>query len=220
MVNAVASLGGPQYSKFSPQDYPLGVFQRAISENKNIRVALKGAGEVWLWPGSGVYRTQIDTSQFWQAKAGQTETKLISDEPRALDNSPLRPVSELLWHAAFHASQGRLIEGCEKFDVVKFSRWPNLTRLPTTANTARICALLVAHPTTLTLVRAQLKIEVGELCQTYSAAFAAGITDVLKHRTSEPAVATVANGPSEPDPSRLKTGLGILGLLRAKLSGI
>ena len=74
-----------------------------------------------------------------------------------------------------------MIEGSSKFDVVQFRRWPNLTRLPKTPNTMRICALLTRYPMTIMLVHRKLGIEKKELYQTISAAYCAGIANVISH---------------------------------------
>jgi hypothetical protein len=90
-----------------------------------------------------------------------------------------RIINELLWNAAFHASQGRLIEGCSLRDFVQFRHWPNLTRLPVTPNTARICALLTRRRTVIAMVHQHLAINNEEVCQIYSAAYCAGISNAI-----------------------------------------
>jgi hypothetical protein len=88
-------------------------------------------------------------------------------------------ISDLLWQSAFHVSEGRLIEGCSKYDVVQLRHWPNLTRLPVTPNAARICALLTRHPTTIMLIHRVLGIDKEEVCQIYSSAYSAGIAHMV-----------------------------------------
>jgi hypothetical protein len=97
-----------------------------------------------------------------------------------------RNIDELMWHAAFHASQGRLMEGCYRDDVVELTYWPNLTRLPLTPNTARISALLNRHPTSITLAARLLKVDMAEMYQFYSAARCAGLARAVNRTPEEP----------------------------------
>jgi hypothetical protein len=96
---------------------------------------------------------------------------------------------------AFYLYEDNLIESCSENDVIQFSRWPNLTRLPVTPHTARICALLTRHPTSIMLVRRVLGIDKKEVNRVISAAFSAGIVNTISRGPSlssyEPTVAEV-----------------------------
>ncbi|HEY5994251.1 MAG TPA: hypothetical protein VIU46_06565 [Gallionellaceae bacterium] len=164
----------PGDAVFPAADYFLGIAQRVIASGVNTRVILEGRGEVSLFPGRHEYSAKIpDQAEFFQAPAAQFSTSPLDAAERP--QNP-RHISELLWQAGFHASQGRMVEGTSKYDVIQFRRWPNLPHLPKTANTARICALLTRHPMTIMLVHRQLGIEKDEVYRVYSAAHSAGIS--------------------------------------------
>ncbi len=162
---------------FPTADYFLGIAQRIIASGANTRVVLEGKGEVSIFPGRHEYSASIpDNAEFFGAPAVQFKTLPLSDADNP--QSP-RHISELLWQAAFHASQGRMVEGTSKYDVVQFRQWPNLPHLPKTPNTARICALLTRHPMTIMLVHRQLGIDREEVYRVYSAAKSAGLTSMV-----------------------------------------
>merc|ERR1711941_20822 len=85
-----------------------------------------------------------------------------------------RPLDELLWMTAWLHSDGELLSGCRRDDVVSFQRWPNLSRLPHLASTHRIVALLTQRPSSIVLASRLLKIPESEVAQVYSAGQRAG----------------------------------------------
>lgn len=85
-----------------------------------------------------------------------------------------RPLDELLWTIAWHCSNGQLLEGCRRNDVVSFSRWPNLTRLPANGTTSRIVALMTARPSSVVLASRLLGVAEEAVAQVYSAGMRAG----------------------------------------------
>ncbi len=164
---------------FSAAEYFLGIAQRIASSGENTQVALPGVGEVSLFPGRKEFSATIpDMAEFFSAPAAQFRITPLGAgaAPQAADRP--RNMEDLFWQAGFHASQGRLVEGTSKYDIVQFRHWPNLPRLSKTANTARVCALLTRHPTTITLVHRQLDIDKEEVYRVYSAAYSAGIASI------------------------------------------
>ncbi|HKB60443.1 MAG TPA: hypothetical protein VKC56_10420 [Gallionellaceae bacterium] len=198
-------------SSFAPGDYFLGIAQRVIASGVNTRISLPTGGDVFIYPERREYDARIDDPrEFFQAPAGQFTTAPLTGGDEA--KRP-RHIDDLLWQAAFHASQGRLMEGASMFDIVSFKRWPNLPQLPHTANTARICALLTRHPTTIMLAHRLLGIKKDEVYRVYSAAYSAGIA-VIVNRNPE-AVANEAPQAELADERR-----GLLRSLFAKISGL
>ena len=160
---------------FSASDYFLGIAQRIMASGKNTRVSLPGKGEVTLFPRRKLYYTTLaDMTEFCLAPSAKFEISELQDEaaPRG------KNIADLLWQAAFHASQGRLLNDCSKFDIVQFNHWPNLPHLPKTPNTMRICAMLTRYPTSIMLAHRRLKIEKDELYRVYCAAYCAGIATI------------------------------------------
>lgn len=172
---------------FSSADFLIGLVKRAMAAGSNIQYSLPGLGHLSVFPSQREYFSAVpDMQAFCSAAASRfTVTPLRSEEraPRHEAGSP-RNISELLWHAAFHASQGRLVEShyngdpVRIFDVIRFQHWPNLTRLPMTPNTMRICALLTRQPSSILLVSRKLGIEQEEVFQVYSAACSSGIVRI------------------------------------------
>ncbi len=200
---------------FAAADYFLGIAQRIITSGGNARVVLPGRGEVSLFPARREFTADIpDWADFFQAPGALFQVTPLDakDAPQA----PLfgRNIGELLWQAGFYASQGRVLESISKYDVVQFRHWPNLPRLPKTANTARICALLTRHPTTIMLVHRMLGINKEEVYRVYSAAYSAGIAHVVsRDRTlDETRVEAVL-----PEPVQERS---LLRSLFAKISGL
>ena len=99
-----------------------------------------------------------------------------------------RPLDELLWTLGWHRSGGQLSDQCRRNDVVRFSRWPNLTRLPTAASTHRIIALLTARPSSIVLASRLLGVPEAEVAQVYSAGMAAGYAMPINRQVEAPVV--------------------------------
>jgi hypothetical protein len=172
---------------FLPAEHLLGIVQRIIASGGNARIVLQGRGEIAVFSARGEYRADVrDMAEFCVAPAACFEVGAISEAVIASYPGQARHVRELLWSAAFHASQGRLVEGCSRYDVIQFRLWPNLTRLPATQNAARICALLTRHPTTVMLVHHILSIERKEVYQIYSAAHSAGLVEKVSKNPHSP----------------------------------
>lgn len=201
---------------FIPADHLLGIVKRVISSMENTCITLPGKGEMVLFPERREYYCNIqDMPQFCGAPADQFISTVISDAASSDSSIPRKNINDLLWQSAFHVSQGRLLEGCSKYDVVQLRYWPNLTRLPVTPNAARICALLTRHPTTIMLVHRVLGIDKEEVYQIYSAAKSAGITHTIS-RTPDSTPLEIA---TEPQPEATQNR-GLFRALFAKISGL
>lgn len=200
---------------FKAEDYLLGIVQRILSARQNSMIALEGKGELHIFPERGEYFTNIlDMAAFCRSPSDQFET-IIWNGTIPPASASAKPISDLLWQAAFYSSQGRLVEGCSKYDVAQFRHWPNLTRLPTTSNTARICALLTRHPSTVMIVHRILGIDKTEVYQNYTAAKCAGIAFAI---SGNPEVATILEA-AQASPS-LQREHGLFRSLFAKISGL
>lgn len=184
---AMNSLDDKGEDMYATKDYFIGLAQRIVASGKNTRVSLSGAGEVSLFPGRKAYSASIVNEEaFFQTTQDKFHTEPLDDASGP--EADVQQLSDLLWQAAFHASKGRLAEGTSKFDVVQFKKWPNLPKLAQTPNTARICALLTRHPTTIMLAHRQLGISREEVYHVYGAAYGAGIARIVnqnKEATSQ-----------------------------------
>jgi hypothetical protein len=201
---------------FAPADHLLGIVQRIVASRDNTRIVLPGKGEIAILPGLGEYYASVQNmAEFCTAPPTQFQVSALG-EAALPSTAGKRNIQELLWNAAFQASQGRLAEGCSKYDVVQFRHWPNLTRLPVTPNAARICALLTRHPTTIMLLHRMLCIDKEEVYQIYSAAYCAGIANTIS-RTPESANPETQVAEGQPAPAQER---GIFRSLFAKISGL
>lgn len=123
--------------------------------------------------------------------------KLVEFERLMPDSSEMvrvvqkgRSLDELLWITAWLHSDGQLLSGCRRDDVVSFHRWPNLSRLPHLASTHRIVALLTQRPSSIVLASRLLKIPEDEIAQVYCAGQRAGYAAPINRQVEEPVTRT------------------------------
>jgi hypothetical protein len=174
---------------FSPDDCAITPIRRAMANSQDIRIALAGAGELFVCSKRGEYFFQggrLDALA--SAPVGKLEVTVMDHNDPRLPPTCLtgRNIDELMWQSAYHTSRGRLMKGCFRDDVVQMRHWPNLSRLPMTPNTMRITALLTRHPTSIMLAQRLLKVDMAEMYQFYSAARCAGLAHVLNRKPEEP----------------------------------
>lgn len=200
-----------RHEHFLPDDYVITPIRRAIHNRQDVLLARDGAGVVLVRGANGEYLAEpgFDPAKFCASPIGQFRVTVLesAEADRVARSQRGRNVDELLWMAGFHASGGRLMVGCNTYDVVQFQYWPNLSRLPYTPNTMRIVAMLTRHATSIALAHRLLKIEAAELYQIYSAARCAGIAQVINGAAPEPAL----------KPHRNQT---LLSQLMAKIAGL
>lgn len=173
---------------FNPDDYLINTIRRATANCQDLHVSAEGLGELLLASGRGEYFTNVrDMAAFCRLPV--TRLRINVGNRGSIPSTTGRNIDELMWMAGFHASDRRLMLGCYRDDVVELRHWPNLTRLPQTPNSLRIAALLVQHPTSVTLAARLLKIEREELYQFYSAARCAGLARAVNRKPEEPKLA-------------------------------
>jgi hypothetical protein len=182
-----ARTAGVEY--FSPEDCLINTLRRATAYKQDLLIELDGVGEVILLSNRGEYfGFATDMEEFCTAPVDSYSITIMEAGHKRMpsQDSIGRNIDELMWMAAFHASQGRLMEGCYRDDVVELTYWPNLTRLPVTENTPRIAALLNRHPTSVTLASRLLKVDMAEMYRFYSAARCAGLARAVNRTPEEP----------------------------------
>jgi hypothetical protein len=200
---------------FDPDLYLLGILRRAVAAEQDVAVSLLDAGEIRVLTTRGDYFSDLSTDRMKQFCCQPAESYAV----RKLSEREIaetlqagrsgRNIDELMWQAALCASQGRLLKGCRRDDVVLLKHWPNLTRLMTTPNAVRIAALLTRYPTSVSLAYRLLKIPVDELNEFYSAAHAAGWAVAVNRK------------PEITDESELKPHRhrGLLSLILSRIAG-
>lgn len=175
----------PPAHLLTPSTHLLSIVQRILSVQDNTQITLPGMGTISIFPQRREYHADVENMEtFCTSSAADFEIRILDRQAAAAISPTGKDVRDLLWQLAFYIYQDNLIEGCSENDVIQFSRWPNLTRLPTTPNTARISALLTRHPTSVTLVRRILGIDKSEVNRVISAAISAGIVNTVSHAPS------------------------------------
>lgn len=211
---------------FSPSEYLVGIVKDAMSAHHDVRVSLPGKGDIIILPAHGEYHANVPDSgmeELCRAPAALFKTSRLAagDVAQLREASTARRLKDLLWFAAFHASQGRLVQSrssCEpvhEYDVIQFTQWPNLSRLPTTPNTMRIFALLTLRPSAIMLIHRKLRIQPHEVYQVYSAACAAGFVSVISNHMRQAEIDKDEQLQPPPVPAR-----SMLGSLFAKIAGL
>lgn len=202
---------------FSADEYAIGILLQLPPGLEHVRISHPELGELLVSPKRGEYISRIsDAAGFFQAhKSSLTVTEVSDQFPPALLALQLE---DLLWEAALHAAQGRLIDGLRKYDVVQFTRWPNLTRVSLTPNVMRICALLTRYPSGITLGHKILKVDEAEMYSVCSAAKIIGIVNLVNRKIQPDAEDDALLKAHEQGAGEAKSGL--LGRLFAKLTRI
>ncbi|MDH5632807.1 MAG: response regulator [Gammaproteobacteria bacterium] len=202
---------------YHADDYLLGLVQQAIATGQ-ATVLSSDFGAITVFPKQGVYVSTVnqeDLSAVCGAEATAFKRGVVpSDQAEKMLGDPdvvKQGINELLWQGAYYASNGRLLEGCMRNDVVTLDYWPNITRLGAPDNAISICALLSRYPTSITLAKRILKVPDDEMYAFYSAATASGIARVT-NRGSQPEAEPVLRQPS--------AGRGLLGKLLKKVTGL
>ncbi len=203
-----ARMAGVNY--FDSEDYMIYILRRATSNKQDILLESDEHGELILLSSRGEYFADPNHLElFCTLPVTQIRvTVLKPNDSRLPDEKEFgRNIDELMWQAAFYASDGRLMDGCYRDDMVEIRHWPNLIRLPHTINTVRILALLTRHPTSISFAKRLLKIDAEEIYQVYSAARCAGLTRIINRTPEEPRL----------KPHRNQT---LLSALLAKVAGL
>lgn len=169
--------------KFEPQQYLLGVLQKAIANKKDISISHDKYGELIVLSEAGEYHTDItEIVELCRANSSELNVRNMNDKESmdiSAEKGVGRNIDELMWQAGYYASQGRLMEGLSLTDVVHLKHWPNLTRLPNNFNSFQMAAMLTRHPTTIVFAHRVLKIPQDEIKEFYTAAYCAGLAEML-----------------------------------------
>ncbi|VAW52201.1 hypothetical protein MNBD_GAMMA06-226 [hydrothermal vent metagenome] len=173
---------------FNPENYLISILSRAVAHKQDILVSLTSGEELVVLPSRGDFFCNVDNMEAFcllNIKAFKVKTLTPSDcDAYIKDGQNGRNLDELLWQTSYYASQGRLIKGCMREDVIEISNWPNLTRLPCPTSAMSITALLTRYPTSITLASRILNVPIEDMFRFYSAAFSSGFA-VVKNRESK-----------------------------------
>lgn len=174
---------------FNPDEYLLNTLRRATANAQDLYIEVDGIGEVLMLSNRGEYFAFVtDMAAFLTTPPERCKLTILSEGDERVPGEEIigRNIDELMWEAAFHASKGRLMDGCYRDDVVELMHWPNLSRLSHTPQSMRIAALLTRHPTSIYFAMRLLKVTPEEMYQFYSAARASGIARPINRKPEEP----------------------------------
>ncbi|MDD2723813.1 MAG: hypothetical protein PHH59_07295 [Methylovulum sp.] len=156
--NACAALGlimvEPE-NVFDPANYLLGLLQKADADRQIRRCELTGHAAIYLVPDEGRYYTEADPAELAKLCAAQLSelevsivdnnsgeeeivqvgrTRIRRKKEPSLPKLPGHPLSELMFHAALYASQGRLLSGYNLNEAVRLKSWPDKALLKEAAS--------------------------------------------------------------------------------------
>jgi hypothetical protein len=174
---------------FNPDEYLLNTLRRATANGQDLYIEVDGIGELLMLSNRGEYFAFVtDMAAFLTTPPDRCKLTILGENDQRIPGEEIigRNIDELMWEAAFHASKGRLMEGCYRDDVVELLHWPNLSRLSHTPQAMRIAALLTRHPTSIYFAMRLLKVTPEEMYQFYSAARASGIARPINRQPEEP----------------------------------
>jgi hypothetical protein len=193
MASAVAERDGDDFDRddhhFDSTKTLIHPLRRAVAHRQDVSLVLEGIGELLVLPARGEWFARVrDLRTFCTAPESNYAVRCLdaAEIDAAVRSGPGRNIDEIMWIAGYHASRGRLIEGCRRDDVVELKHWPNLTRLPAPPSAMAIAALLARHPTSITFAARLLKVPMREMFEFYTAAHCAGIAAAVNRKPEMP----------------------------------
>jgi hypothetical protein len=88
-----------------------------------------------------------------------------------------QPLSNLLWFTAFTCSQGKVIKGYQKGDIVYLKRWPDIN-LPSCRQLVKLAAYMQSNVVDLETVQAQTSLPLARIHDFYNAC---KVIDLIGH---------------------------------------
>jgi len=160
--------------------------KRAVDNQQDVLFHFSESQSVIVLGSHGKYHSQgITVDNLSVATPNDYRILLLQADCRDMQHTVRngRPLQELVWQTAYSASDGLLLPGCNRDDVIQLDMWPNLTRLNRSPNACRIAALFSARPTSIELAARILAVPLDEMFQFYSAASYAGYTTTVNKPT-------------------------------------
>lgn len=181
---------------FDPEQYFIGLLRRAATgQLPNTLFSHKTLGEILIEPAQRRYSSSVSNLKEW-CLLPTSEFKIKLNPEAALPgNGKKQMLEDLLWTAAYHASQGRMLDGCTAHDVVILTHWPNLSRIPSTPDCMRLSALLSRRPHAIDESCQLLDVSEGEAYSFYSAGICSGALKLVS-RPPIPVAVEVAPEPT------------------------
>ena len=194
-----ASSNASPITTFKARDRSLKAIGAVIRAGQDALLADSGGQWLWICPQRDRWAASIQhPARFHQHRSDELKVLPGAKCPLAPDEpAQWRPIDELRWTSAFYASQGLLLDSCQRHDVIELKTWPNFTRLPHTPGMLLLATYFQTQPSSLSLAHRLLKLSREEAFSFYSAASHAGY--LRKH-------GGIGSGASAEPPQQAETG--------------
>ena len=194
-------------SRFDPGKHLLGVIQGLVAGGRSAvvdhpdhaAVAIDSARRRWAVAGDRPL-----TPDIFRLPAGAFEMQM-GPLPAALD---YRPLEELLYRAAWHASNGRLQAGTDLSTPLRLRRWPDFTRVPYRPIHLRMAAYPQGRSATPLTIAERTGAAVSDVHDLLNACRAAGLITEARSESRPP--------PEQPSAASRE---GLLARIRMRLLG-
>lgn len=200
--NACAVLGLIERGNlFDPNEYLLGLIQRAQTDRQMRRCVLPGHSPLFIDPQAGKYHTlagreslitlasamlidlEVEIVDGLVETDGEEELVQIGrmwvrrKKPSATPKMPARPLSELLFLAALGASRGRMEAGAHLDEPVRLSRWPDAFCMDQDRRFFPLAAFMTANAASLPIVAQRTGIPLVRVVDFHNACAATGLIE-------------------------------------------
>lgn len=188
---------------FDPQEYLLGLIQRALTDRHMRRCVLPGLPPLFIAPQTGTYHTLADRAAlaaFGSALLIDLAVDVVdglgepSDEEEELvqvgrmlvrrkrvstaPKMPARPLSELLFLAALGASRGRMAAGGRVEEPVRLQRWPDAMCMEQDRKFFPLAAFMTSNAASLPVIAERTGIPLARVVDFHNACAA---VDIIEH---------------------------------------
>ena len=207
--NACSVLGlivvEPDRNVLDPAEYLLGLLEKAEADRQIRRCVLAGQAPLFLVPEEGKYYSEANFEGIAKLCAtplseqtveivnrdsdGEEEivqvgrTKIRRKKEPLLPKIPGHPLSDLLFHAALYASQGRLLPGYNLNTPVRLKAWPDKALLKEAASVKderyffALIAYMVTNTVSLTDIAKATNLPLEKVIDFHNACAVAGLLE-------------------------------------------
>ena len=158
----LAQSSHPQLYTLTPPENPIRLYIDAPQKRFYSTAGLEQLKPFFITPGSR------------QAQAIQ-HSQLTADT--LADALKPQPLSHLLWYGTFVSSQGKVIKGYQKGDIVQLKRWPDVN-LPGCKELIRLAAFMQSNAEDLETIQAKTQFSISQVYDFYNAC---EVTQLIAH---------------------------------------
>ncbi len=161
---------------FKPASRLLGLVQDAAEHGKTVLLLHPAFPSLWIFPGGGwfVFDGDIDDSpHLFKTDADEFQLQHTDTDVKAeLVNGKLPiPLGILLYRAALYGSEGRLLEGRDRNELIRLSYTPNFNFLPHNSRHLALADYLSTCACTVEVVSKETGIELCDVISFVNACY-------------------------------------------------